>query len=129
MFVRITSMLLRVFFLINLVLGILFWTNTAAEQVVKFHLVELHMLVGILFVVALWIVSAAQGLKGGSLGLVVGAFAAGLGLAIIGLIQKSTGMTGIIPALHILFFLGAMTLGEMSTRRYKKLTAAPAVAK
>lgn len=129
MFVRISSMLLRLFFLINLVLGIIFWTNAAPKQVHDFQLINLHMLVGILFVVALWIVSAAQGLKGGSLGLVVGAFAAGLGLAIIGLIQKSTGMTGIIPALHILFFLGAMTLGEMSTRRYKKLTAAPAVAK
>ena len=124
MAVRIASMALRVFFVINLILGILFWVNSALG------LVGLHMLVGIIFVALLWFLGLAQAAtKEGSLGLMVGTFAIGLLLAIIGLFQEgwlAGSAHWIIQVLHLLVAAGAAGLGEAAAGRYRRGVAASA---
>lgn len=126
MAVRIASMALRVFFVINLILGILFWTNSALG------LVGIHMLVGIIFVALLWFLGLAQATtKNGSLGLMVGTFAIGLLLAIIGMFQQGW-LTGsahwIIQVLHLLVAAAGAGLGEAAAARYRRGVAASAAA-
>ena len=126
MAVRIASMALRLFFVLNLILGILFWANSALG------LVAIHMLVGIIFVALLWFLGLAQAAtKEGSLGLTVGTFAVGLLLAIIGMFQ-SGWLAGsahwIIQVLHLLIAVAAVGLGEAATARYRRGVAASAAA-
>jgi hypothetical protein len=113
--VRIAAMALRIIFIINLILGILFFTGHAD------NLVLLHMGLGILFVAALWYLGALQALRGGPLGLMLGTFAVGLLLAIVGLVQDGTLWLQIV---HVLLVLAAIGLGEMSGARYRKLSGA-----
>ena len=85
MVVRIASISLRALFVINLILGLLFWFNVTEPG----WLVFIHMLIGILFVAAIWLLGLAQGItRAGSLGLVIGTFVVGLIIAIFGLIQR-----------------------------------------
>jgi hypothetical protein len=122
--VRIASMALRVCFVINLILGILFWVNSARA------LVPIHMLIGILFVALVWFLGLAQAAtRDGSLGLMVGTFAIGLLLAIIGLFQQGW-LTGsahwIIQVLHLLVAAAAAGIGEAAAARYRRGVAAVA---
>jgi hypothetical protein len=122
--VRIASMALRVCFVINLILGILFWVNSALA------LVPIHMLIGILFVALVWFLGLAQAAtRDGSLGLMVGTFAIGLLLAIIGLFQQGW-LTGsahwIIQVLHLLVAAAAAGIGEAAAARYRRGVAAVA---
>lgn len=124
MAVRIASMALRVCFVINLILGILFWVNSALA------LVPVHMLIGLLFVALVWFLGLAQAAtRDGSLGLMVGTFAIGLLLAIIGLFQQGW-LTGsahwIIQVLHLLVAAAAAGIGEAAASRYRRGVAAVA---
>ncbi|MFI5272233.1 MAG: hypothetical protein ACHQ4H_04270 [Ktedonobacterales bacterium] len=116
MAVKIAAMVLRVIFIINVILGILFVFTTLGGGWTL-----LHMVLGLLFVAALWFLGAAQAMKGGPLGLMLGTFAVGLLLAIVGLTQDSTAWLQVI---HVLLALSAIGLGEMSGARYRKLSAA-----
>ena len=122
MAVRIAAMTLRVIFLVNLVLGMLFWTHTLVGQSAAGWKL-LHMALGILFVAALWLLGALQAMRGGPIGLMVGTFVLGLLLAIIGFVQDETAWLQII---HVLLALGAIGLGEMSGARYRRLSAGAA---
>jgi hypothetical protein len=117
-------MSLRVLFVINLILGLLFWFNGAGPG----WLVLIHMLVGILFVAAIWLLGLAQGLgKNGSLGLVVGTFIVGLIIAIFGLVQASlmpTSAHWLIQVIHLLLAIAGIGIGEASAARYKRGVAA-----
>lgn len=115
MAVRIAAMALRIIFIINLILGILFFTGHAD------NLILLHMTLGILFVAALWFLGAMQALRGGPIGIMAATFVIGLLLAIIGFVQDSTLWLQII---HILLALSAIALGEMCAARYRRLGAA-----
>ncbi len=119
--VRISSMALRLLWLINIVLGIyiaFIASNPGA-------LVMIHMFTGILIVALLWFLGVAQGLskKNGSLGLTLGTFFVGLALPIVGMAQTgatSAGLTYALQGLHVLLALGAIALGEISAARYRK---------
>jgi hypothetical protein len=115
--IRPAQMGLRLTFLINLILGILFWTGKAGGG-----LVLLHMLLGILFVALLWWLGVAQGLRGGSIGLTLGTFILGLILALVGLTQASIGGLA-IQIIHLLLALLAVGLGEMAGARGVQLGA------
>ena len=119
MAVRIASMGLRVLFLVNLVLGILFWTGNADS------LTLLHMFIGILFVACLWALGVFQAMRGGSLGLTLGTFILGLIIALFGLFQK-TILPGsghvVIQVVHLLLAVLGIGLGEMCAARYNKLS-------
>ena len=108
---QLVQMALRVIFVINLILGIVFWTGNPANG-----LVLVHALLGITFVALLFWVGAAQAMRGGSLGMMVGTFAAGLALAIVGLTQARIGGLG-IQIIHVLLAVLAMGLAEMAGAR------------
>ncbi len=118
--VRIAHMSLRALFVINLILGLLFWSNIAEPR----WLVLIHMLIGILFVAAIWLLGLAQGLtKAGSLGLVIGTFVVGLIIAIFGLIQQGllpTAAHWVIQVIHLLLAFAGIGIGEASAARYKR---------
>lgn len=129
--VRIAGMSLRALFVLNLVLGLLFWFNVANlsdNSGVKLF----HMFLGILFVACIWLLGLAQGMtKGGSLGLVLGTFAVGLIIAVFGLIQEGLLQDTahwIIQVIHLLLALTGIGIGEASAARYKRGAAASASA-
>ena len=125
--VRIANMVLRLLFLIQLVLGLLFWFGQAGGFVL------LHMLIGLLFIIDVWFLGVVQGLRAnGSIGLTMGTFVVGLLLAIVGMTQGVL-ITGsahwVIQVIHLLLALVAMGLGEASFARYNRsVSAAPPAA-
>ena len=114
-------MILRLAVLFALILGILFWTGNAD------NLRGIHILLGIITVLALWGIGLVQGFqKGGSFLLALATFVVGLILAIVGLNQDNwfNGLSfwGIqaIKIIHLLLGLTAISLGEMLVARSKR---------
>ena len=121
MAIRTSLMGLRAIFLVNLVLGILFWTGHEASSVVL-----IHMLLGIIFVVLLWLVGVFTALRTGSIGLQLATFVTGLVIAIFGLAQRSIlpGTNhGIIQVIHLLLALVGLGVAEMCAGRVRRATA------
>ena len=123
--ITIAVWVLRIAVLAAIILGILFWTGNAE------NLIPVHMLIGIIAVLSLWVIGLAQGfIRGGSFGLALATFVVGLALAIVGLYQQQWLLGSshwIIQVIHLLLGLSAIGLGEMingRTRRIVKNTAA-----
>jgi len=123
--ITIAVWVLRIAVLAAIILGILFWTGNVE------NLIPVHMLIGIIAVLSLWVIGLAQGfIKGGSFGLALATFVVGLALAIVGLYQQQWLLGSshwIIQVIHLLLGLSAIGLGEMingRTRRIVKNTAA-----
>src|SRR5207253_4586825 len=118
--VRIALNIVRVGVLIELVLGILFWTGNADSlQIV-------HIAIGILIVLSLWTLGIAQGLQGGSFGLAIATFVVGFLLALVGLFQTRWLIGSnhwIIQVIHLLLGLSAIGLAETIHVRYRRMTA------
>ncbi len=113
----IAVMVLRISVLVALVMGIVFWTGNAD------NLQPIHMLIGIIVVLSLWVIGLAQGLMKGSFGLAVATFVLGLVLAIVGLYQKDWlpgSAHWVIQVIHLLLGLSAIGLGEMIYARTRK---------
>ncbi len=119
MLVRITSMVLRVCGVIVLILGILFWTNNATS------LIPVHMLLGILITIALWILGVVMLVtKGGNIGIGIGAIVLGILVVGLGLTQQQILVGSahwIIQVIHLLLGLSAIGMGEMISARYRRL--------
>ncbi len=119
MVVRVSLMVLRLSVLVNLVLGILFWTGNANA------LQLLHIILGFLAVISLFAIGIAQGVRGGSFGLALATFVVGFLLALVGLFQ-TRWLPGpnhwIIQVIHLLLGLIAIGLGEMIGGRYRRMT-------
>lgn len=126
MVVRIAIMVLRVAVLFNLITGIIFWTGNADP------LQGVHMIVGIIAVLALWTLGIMQGLRGGSFGLALATFVVGFLLALVGLFQQKwlpdPANHWIIQVIHLVLGLAAIGLGEMVAGRYRRLTTKSAAA-
>ena len=124
MVVRIAVNIVRIGVLIQLASGIIIWTGNADN----FQIV--HILIGILVVLALWTLGIAQGLQGGSFGLALATFAVGFLLALVGLFQKQWLVDNhwIIQVIHLLLGLSAIGLAEMIGGRYRRMTAKKAAA-
>jgi len=129
----IAQMTLRAGFLIELVLGILYWTNVIdpdTSPAVK----GIHMLIGIIVVLSLWIIGLAQGFMKGSndLGLALLTFIVGLAVIIVGLFQTqwltADSQHWIVQVIHLLLGIIAIGTGEMvaaiAKRRVKAARAA-----
>ena len=100
---------IRVVWLVQLALGVLFWTGNATG------LVDLHQLLGILLVLALWtqaVLAARAGVEGR---LVAVAAVWGLLVPIVGLTQTSL-LTGslhwLVQVIHLLLGIGLIALAE-----------------
>nr|BBH94770.1 hypothetical protein KTA_29690 [Thermogemmatispora argillosa] len=121
MAIKIASFVLRIAGLLALILGVLFWTGNAAQ------LIPLHMLLGFLVVLSLWVIGIGQALvSGGSPVIAVLAVVIGLLLPIIGLMQNSWLLNSshwIIQVVHLLIAVLAIGLGEMGAARYRRASA------
>lgn len=121
MVVRIASMVVRICGVLLLILGILLWLDIATS------LVLVHMLLGIILTIALWVLGVviATSKKGGSIGLGIGAIV--LGLIVVGLGLTQQGILAqpgdphwIIQVLHLLLGLLAIGMAEMISGRYRR---------
>ena len=123
MVVRITGMVLRVAAILALILGIIFWTGNAKG------LVSIHMLLGIIVTLCLWILGGMIATTRGGIGLAIGAIVLGLIVAGFGMTQR-TIMVGsghwVIQIIHLLLGLTAIGFGEMIAGRYKRLSGVAA---
>jgi hypothetical protein len=107
---------IRVFGVIQLVLGILFWTGNALG------LVDLHQFIGILLVLALWTQAALAHRAGVPGGLVAGAAVYGLIVPIVGLTQRELlpgSAHWVIQVIHLLLGLGLLGLADTLATRAK----------
>ncbi len=127
MVIRVTSWILRISFLAAIILGIIFWTGNAN------NLKPVHIVIGFILVISLFVLGIAQGMQGGSFGLALATFVVGIALAFVGLFQERwlrdpDPKHWIIQVIHLLLALTAIGLGEMITarasRRAKRAAAA-----
>jgi hypothetical protein len=121
MTIRIASIILSLAGLLALLLGLILWMGMAV------NVVSLHMLLGLLTVVALWVIGVAQALtRGGSWGLAGGAIVLGALTAWLGMVQASL-LVGeshwIIQVIHLLLGIATIGLGHMAAARQRKRAA------
>ncbi len=116
--VKTPSMLLRIFWLVNIVLGIGLWTG-------KFDVVkEIHMTVGILLVLALWWITFLHVRRNGWDLLAIGAVLDGVALYVVGITQENILVTGphwVIQVVHLTLALVTIALGEIMTLRVTRV--------
>ena len=117
------QMAIRALGVVQLVLGILFWTGNALG------LVDLHQLIGILLVLALWTQAALAHRAGVPGGLVAGAAGLGLLVPIVGLTQRELlpgSANWVIQVVHLLLGIGLLAMAESLATRAKARLAAVA---
>jgi hypothetical protein len=105
----VVQMLIRVCFVVQLVLGGLFWTNNARG------LVALHQLVGFILVIAIWTQAGLAARAGVNLGLVAFAVVWGLVVPILGLSQAELlpgSAHWVVQVVHLLVGIIAVGLAE-----------------
>ena len=110
------QMAIRVLGVVQLVLGIAFWTGNALG------LVDLHQLIGILLVLGLWTQAALAHRAGVPAGLVAGAAVWGLLVPIVGLTQRDLlpgSAHWVIQIIHLLLGIGLLALAENLATRAK----------
>jgi len=112
----------RICGLLALILGILFWTGE------RLSLVPLHMALGTILVIALWILAAKGARAGVSGGLVAIAVIWGLLVPVLGALQVHL-MPGpghwVIQVIHLLLGIGAMGLAEGLAGRIRRSISSP----
>ena len=107
---------IRALGVVQLVLGIIFWTGIALG------LVDLLQLIGILLVLGLWTQAAMAHRAGVPGGLVAGAAVWGLLVPIVGLTQRDLfpgSAHWVIQVVHLLLGLGLLGLAENLAQRAK----------
>jgi len=111
------QMLVRVIGLLQLVLGIVFWTGGAEELVI------VHIGLGLVLTIALFMLILRAQRAGAARWLVIFAAAWALGLPIWGLVQESIfpeAYAWIAQVLHLLCGLGAVGIGEFLGMKIKQ---------
>jgi len=108
--VRSTRWIVRIAGLVQIVLGVLFWTRHALAWI------PVHMLVGLVLVLGLWALAGFALRAGMSIALVTGAFALGGLLPWLGVVQAGM-LVGqyhwVIQVVHLLLGLGAIRVAEV----------------
>ncbi len=113
----VTQMLLRLCFLALIVLGTLFWTGH------HLSLVNLHMAIGGLFVIGLWVMAFLGGKAGVGMGLVANAAVGGFIVLGLGMTQTAImpgGLHWLVRVVHLLVGLAALGISEQIGARIKK---------
>ena len=118
---RIASIVLRLCGALAVILGILFWSGNAL------NLIPIHMLLGLLVVLLLWIVGIGQAFSsGGSWPLAGGALLLGLLVIVVGMTQSSL-LVGpfhwVIQVVHLLLGILAVGVGQIATARWRNSSA------
>jgi len=113
----ITQMLIRFIGLIQIVLGVLFWSGSVRGMI------PVHMLLGFVLVLALWTLAGLAARAGVSPALVVVAVLWGLLVAVLGMTQEQL-LPGdyhwVIQVAHLLVGLAAIGQGEGLAARIKQ---------
>ncbi len=113
MVTRICSLVVRIGGSLVLLLGLLFWLHIGNS------LTQIHMTLGILVVLALWILATINArTPNANLGLSIGASVVGLLLLIVGVTQQSLlpgDFHWVIQVIHALLGLSAIGMGESLT--------------
>jgi hypothetical protein len=112
---RIASIALRLCGALALILGLVFWSGNALG------LIPIHMLLGILVVLSLWVTGIGQALSSGGIWpIAAAAVLLGLLLLVVGMTQSSL-MPGsfhwVIQVIHLLLGVLAVGLGQISAAR------------
>jgi len=111
------QMLIRLSGVILIILGGLFWSHMALQWM------GLHMILGFVLVLALWVLALLGARAGVSMGMVGVALVWGLLVVFVGVKQTSL-MPGsahwVIQVIHLVLGLGAMGLGEALGARIKR---------
>lgn len=120
MVVRITVNVLRASALLALILGVLNWVGLFPDS-----LIAIHMILGIIVVLSLWVLGGAIATTPGGIGLAIGAFVLGLITFILGLTQKQllpdpNSAHWVIQVVHLLLGLSAIGMGEAIAGRYRR---------
>jgi hypothetical protein len=113
----IAQMLVRITGVLLLILGLLFWSGDALG------LIPLHMLLGVVFVLALWLLAAVASQAGLPIGMAAGVALLGLIVLILGLTQDGLMLGGahwVIQVLHLLVGLAAIASGEVVGGRLRR---------
>jgi len=113
----IARMLVRITGVLQLILGLLLWGGVALG------LIPLHMLLGLVFVLSLWLLAAVASQAGVPIGMTAGAALIGLITLILGLVQDSLlpgNAHWVIQVLHLLVGLAAIASGEMIGGRLRR---------
>lgn len=126
MLIRIASIVLRVCGGLAVILGLLFWTRNGL------NLIPIHMLLGLLVVLSLWITGVGQALApGGSWPLAAVALVLGLLVVFVG-IRQSSLLVGplhwVIQVVHLLLGMLAVGVGQAAAARYRRRGVDVAVA-
>jgi hypothetical protein len=115
------SIVLRLGGALAVILGILFWSGNAL------NLIPIHMLLGLLVVLSLWIVGIGQAFSsGGSWPLAGGALLLGLLVIVVGMRQSSL-LVGpfhwVIQVVHLLLGILAVGIGQIAAARWRNSSA------
>lgn len=115
---RSASIVLRLCGALALILGLLFWSGNAL------NLIPIHMLLGILVVLSLWIVGIGQAFySGGSWPLAGFALLLGLLVIVVGRTQSSLlvgSFHWVIRVVHLALGLLAIRTGQIAVARQQK---------
>ena len=117
MVARIASIILRLCGALAVILGLVFWSGNAM------NLIPIHMLLGILVVLSMWVLGIGQALaRGGSWPLAIGALLLGLVVVFFGMRQSSI-MPGsfhwVVRVVHMLLGIAAMGVGQNAAARWR----------
>jgi hypothetical protein len=115
--------IVRIAGVVNLLLGLLFWTGDARQ------LVPVHMLLGIVLVIALWALAAVSTQQGVPIGLAAGAAIMGIIVLWLGLAQGGLmpgGAHWVIQALHLITGMAAVGMAEAIGGRVRRARLATA---
>jgi hypothetical protein len=121
MVIRIASVVLSFAGLLALILGLLIWTTSAL------NLIQMHMLLGLLAVGALWFIGIGQAFsKGGSWLFAVCALVVGAAMIILGMNQSALMLGAshwVVQVIHLILGLLVIGMGHMGAARYRKGTS------
>lgn len=110
--ISMSRMLMRILGVVQLILGLLFWTSNAAI------LVPVHMLLGLVLVIVLWIIAAVALMNGVLRGPAVGAVVWGFIVVGLGMTQQQIlpgDFHWIIQVLHLIVGFAAVGISENLT--------------
>lgn len=114
------NMLIRVTGLLQIVLGLIFWTGNLL------NLIPLHMVIGLVFVLALWVLAVLTARSGVNLGFVALALVWGLFVLILGVTQTDLlpgAAHWVIQVVHLLVGMAAIGLGNRLATMSKQIPA------
>jgi hypothetical protein len=110
------QMAIRVVGVVQIILGLAFWTGNLLG------LVDLHQLLGILLVLGVWTLAALAARAGVPAGMVAGAVVLGLIVPIVGLTQRELlpgSAHWVIQVVHLLLGLGLLGMADSLAVRAK----------